>query len=409
MIAKSIKKPYPENMIEKFGIKTITDETIKNTTVLVRVDFDISLTPNHEIADDTRMTHTLPTLTYLLKNNNKLILVSKLNRPKTRDLEHSLKIVADRLQTYLTEYTVTLIDDFLSQEGKAQIASQKEKEIIILENIRFYPQEKANDPVFAKQLASLAEVFVMDAFAMSHRTEASVVGISQFLPHYAGLLMEEEINAILKVMDNPKKPVVAIIGGAKTSDKLPLLYKLAEIADYLLLGGGIANTFLHSEGFSLGNSLVESGQEEEVKKITSHAHTKNTTIILPRDAICATDVNQLQTQQAAINHIPEGMGILDIGPETQALFGSIINKAETIIWNGPVGYTENPIFSRGTAFLYYAITQNDHAYSLVGGGDTLAAINKREYLDKITHISTGGGAMLEFIEKGTLPGIEALK
>lgn len=396
-------------MIEKFNVKTIADTQITNTTVLVRVDFDISLTPNHEIADDTRMTHTLPTIQYLLKNNNKLILVSKLNRPKTRDPEHSLKIVAERLQMYLQDYKITLVDDFLSEAGKQQLTSQGDKEIMLLENIRFYPQEKINDLQFSKNLASLAKVFVMDAFAMAHRSEASVVGVAQFLPHFAGLLMETEINAIIKVMDNPAHPVVAIIGGAKTSDKLPLLYKLSEITDYLLLGGGIANTFLKAEGFILGKSLVEERQEEEIKKILDHAKSKGTTIILPRDAICASQPLATETQQVAINHIPEEIGMFDIGPETQALFGNIISKASTIIWNGPVGYTENPNFARGTEFLYYAITQNDRAYSLVGGGDTLAAINKKEYLDKITHISTGGGAMLELIEKGTLPGIEALQ
>lgn len=391
------------------NIKTIADESITNKKVFLRVDFDVSLNPNHTIANDARITQTLPTIKQLLTNNNKLILASHLARPEGRDPNLSLKPAAEDLQKYLPDYKVILIDDFLSDAGKEQLANQQPNEIMMLENLRFYPGEKKNDLEFAKQMASVAEIYVDDAFAVCHRNDASVVSIPKLLPHYAGLLLEKEITAISRVLQNPEKPFVAIIGGAKTSDKLPLLYKLTEIADHLLLGGGIAHTFLKTNGFTIGKSLAENGQEEEVKKILDHAKEKNTTIILPRDVICASDNNASVGEEYAVNHIPENMMGVDIGSETQALFGNIIAKAKTIVWNGPVGYIENPAFIRGTEFLYYSITQNDHAFSLVGGGDTLNAISKKEYLDKITHVSTGGGAMLEFIEKGTLPGIEALK
>jgi len=332
-----------------------------------------------------------------------------LGEPKERDEKFSLKPVAERLQTYFPDKKVVLIRDFLSEEGKQQIANQTTDQILLLENIRFYPEEKSNDPVFAKQLADLADIYVDDAFGVCHRENTSVVGVAKLLPAYAGLLLEKEIEAIGNIIKNPKKPVVAISGGAKTSTKLPLLYKLTEVADYLLLGGGIANTFLITQGISIGKSIAEPEQKEEVQKILAHAKEKNTQILLLRDAIVATDANATRGNETSINTIPTDQAIFDIGPETQAIWGLIIDEANTIVWNGPVGYMENPAFSRGTDFLYYAITQNDHAFSVVGGGDTLAAITKKEYLDKITHVSTGGGAMLEFIEKGTLPGIEALR
>lgn len=396
-------------MIPQFNIKTITDEEIKDKRALIRVDYNVSLTEHSQIADDTRITQTLPTLHKLLENNNKLILIAHLGQPKDREPEFSLKPVAKRLQTYFSERKIILINDFLSEEGKQQLLNQNPDQIILLENIRFYPGEKSNDPEFAKQLASFGDVYVDDAFGVCHRADASVVGVAQLLPHYAGLLMEKEITAIGKIMQHPQKPVVAIIGGAKTSTKLPLLYRLTELADYLLLGGGIANTFLLTQGVTIGKSIAEPEQKNEVLKIIQHAKDKNTQIVLIKDAIVAPDPNDSVGTEMLINQIQQDQAIVDIGSETQAIWGHIIDEANTIVWNGPVGYMENPEFKRGTDFLYYAITQNDHAFSVIGGGDTLAAISKKEYVDKITHISTGGGAMLEFIEKGTLPGIEALK
>ncbi|HEV2340084.1 MAG TPA: phosphoglycerate kinase [Patescibacteria group bacterium] len=390
-------------------ISSIAHAHIRNKRVLVRVDYNVSLTDKGKIADDVRISQTIPTIKLLLKNHNRLILISHLGEPKNRDPKFSLHPVAKDLQEYFPSHKIIFVDDFLSEKGKKQLTRQKRDEILLLENVRFYPGEKANNITFARQLATLADIYVNDAFGVSHRKDASVVSLPKLLPHFAGLLMEKEVQAIGLILNSPKKPVVAIIGGAKVSTKIPLLYKLTEIADYLLLGGGIATTFLYTQGFEIGKSFFEKDQKQEVKKILVHARNKKTIILLPRDTICASAKDATDTTEIAINHLPKEKIITDIGSETEAIFGNIIAQANTIVWNGPVGYTEYPLYSRGTEFLYYAITQNPHCYSVVGGGDTLAAISKKEYVEKISHISTGGGAMLEFIEKGTLPGIEALK
>jgi len=389
---------------------TYIDETdIKNKRVLVRADFDVSLNPNYTIADDARIRQNIPTLKYLLKNNNKLICVAKLDRPKMRDPKLSLRVVVDKLKEYLPEYTITLVDDFLHPD-EGIFENQKNNEILVLENIRFYPEEKKNDSEFARKLASLADVYVNDAFAVSHRTEASIVAITSFLPSYAGLLLKKEIEMISRVISKPEKPVVAIIGGAKISSKIMLINKLTEIANYVLVGGGLANTFFCAQGLEIGKSFCEYEAVSMAKKLLFLAAQKNTAVILPSDVIIGEMDNGTNGGEVKkIDEIPKNAMILDIGPETQAKYGSVIAKAKTIVWNGPVGYFENPSFKRGTDFIYYSIAQNKEAISIVGGGDTLSAISKKEYLDKITHISTGGGAMLEFIEKGTLPGIEALK
>ena len=386
------------------------DETeIINKRVLLRADFDVSLNPNYTIADDARIRQNIPTLQYLLKNHNRLICVAKLDRPKGRDPKCSLKVVVKKLQEYFRKYTITLIDDFLTPDKKI-FENQKPNEILVLENIRFYPEEKKNEPEFAKKLASLGDVYVNDAFAVSHRTEASVVGVTHFLPSYGGLLLKKEIEMISKAIHNPKKPVIAIIGGAKISSKIPLINKLTEVADYVLIGGGLANTFLCAQGLEIGKSFCEYEAVSLARKLLFHAEQKHTAVVLPSDVIIGEpDNSENGGKIKKIDEIPKGAVILDIGPETQAKYGAIIANAKTIIWNGPIGYFENPAFRRGTDFIYYSIAQNSQATSIVGGGDTLSAISKKEYLEKIAHISTGGGAMLEFIEKGTLPGIEALK
>lgn len=386
----------------------IDEAKITNKRVLVRVDFDVSLNPNYTIADDVRIRQNIPTLEYLLQHNNKLICVAKLDRPKGRDPKFSLRVVVNKLKEYLPKYKITLVDDFLKPGNVFE--NQKSNEILVLENIRFYPEEKKNDPQFAKKLASLADVFVNDAFAISHRTEASIVGVTSYLPSYGGLLLKKEIGMISKAINRPQKPVVAIIGGAKILTKIPLIHKLTETADYVLIGGGLANTFLCAEGLEIGKSFCEYEAVSLARKLLFLAAQKKTAVVLPSDVIIGEPDNNVNGGEIKkIDEIPKGAVILDLGPETQAMYGSIIAKAKTIIWNGPVGYFENPAFRRGTDFIYYSIAQNSQATSIVGGGDTLSAISKKEYLDKITHISTGGGAMLEFIEKGTLPGIEALK
>lgn len=393
----------------KSNITYIDETEIRDKKVLFRADFDVSLNPDFiTIADDARIQQNLPTINLLLANNNKLICVAKLGRPKTRDPQYSLKIVVERLRQYLPNYKITLIDDFLTIDPSI-LNNQQTSEIFVLENIRFYPEEKANDDTFAKRLSALADCYVNDAFAVSHRTEASVVGVPKYIPSYGGLRLKKEIEVILGVATNPQKPVVAILGGAKISTKINLIGRLLEISDHLLVGGGLANTLLAARGIAIGASYTQNDQLENAKKILKLTAQKNTKLILPEDVVVGKLNNQNDDQVKKVENVASDEQILDIGPETQAAFGSLINRAGTIIWNGPVGYFENILYRRGTDFIYYAITQNTQAISIVGGGDTVAAISKKEYLDKITHVSTGGGAMLELIEKGTLPGIEALK
>lgn len=380
---------------------------IRHKRVLLRVDFNVSMKGN-KITDDERIRQTLPTIRKLLKDNNKLIIVSHLGRPKGWDEKYILRPVAARLHKYLPHTTLTVIDDFTSDGAQKLFSEQKQGEILFLENIRFFKGEEASDPDFAKSLARLADVYVNDAFGVSHRECASITEVPKLLPHYGGLLMEREVETIGHALKHPAHPFAAIIGGAKISTKLKLLYRLTEKADFLILGGGLANTLLYSLGYQVGKSLCEKDMADDVKRIVRHAKEKNTKILLPRDVIVGSrEGNDGEVKK--ISDITPHDDILDIGPEAQADYAKAILASKTLIWNGPVGYIENPEYSRGTDFLYYTISQNKGLVSIVGGGDTLAAISKKEYLNTLTHISTGGGAMLEYIENGNLPGIEALK
>lgn len=392
-------------------ITYIDEVEIKNKRVLLRVDYNVSLNEDRsKIANDARITQSLPTIEYLLKHNNRLILVSHLDRPKKRDPKYSLKIVLNRLKRYLPEYKIKLVDDFLT-EDKNTFLNQKNDEILILENIRFYSEEKDDDQNFSKKMAELADIYVNDAFAVSHRASASVVGVPSYISSYGGLLLKSEIEMIGTVIGKPKKPFIVIIGGAKISTKMTLINKLVRIADFVLIGGRLANVFFCAQRSPIGKSYCEYEMVQKVRQLIHISNQKHTKIIIPTDVVIG---NPNDTVRGGIvkrvgDEIPLNMSILDIGPETQAKFGSLIAKAKTIIWNGPVGLFENPNYRQGTDFIYYSIAHNSEAISIVGGGNTLDAISKKEYLDNITHISTGGGAMLEFIENGTLPGIEALK
>jgi phosphoglycerate kinase len=387
-------------------MKFIDQVELAHKKILLRVDFNVSLNPNHSIADDARIKQSIPTIEYLLKKQNKLILIAHLGEPKERSHDASLAPVARRLQQYLPHYKIVMVDDVLSDDHR--VVNQQPDEIILLENIRFYPGEQANDPAFAKQLAQYGEIYVNDAFSVSHRKAASVVGLPELLPAYGGLLLKKETSVLGGLMEHPKKPFVAVIGGKKITTKIKFIQKLTAVADYVLVGGGLANTFFAAEGLPVGKSLISEDDIALAKQLLAHAKRENTHLMLPVDVLVGKSLESKESQVKKINDIAPSEEALDIGPETQAAFGKVIDEAETIVWNGPVGYMENQEFKRGTDFLYYAITDNNHAISVVGGGDTLAAIDKKEYLDKITHISTGGGAMLEFIENGTLPGIEAL-
>jgi len=375
---------------------TYVDEVeIVAKKVILRVDFNVSLSEDRTtILDDTRIIESLPTINLLLKNNNRLFIIAHFGRPKSRDPQFSLKIVAEKLQQYLPDYKVILVDDFLSHSvplnGTSRDSSEN-KNVFLLENIRFYSQEKTNDENFTNQLAALGEIYINDAFGVCHRNTVSVVGLAKKLPAYGGLLLKKEINAITPILNNPQKPMVTIVGGSKISTKINLLKKLGEISDQLLVGGAIANTFAAAEGTDVGPSLYEPDQLENARQLIAEINIDGKKLILPEDFV-----------------IGNGR-FLDIGPQSQKHFQEIISKAKTIVWNGPVGYFEDPKFTTGSQVILDAIISNSQAYSIVGGGDTLTFIKGKPNLDKISHISTGGGAMLEFIEKGTLPGIEALK
>ncbi len=380
---------------------------IKNKRVLLRVDFNVSMRGN-KITDDQRIRAALPTIKKLLKDDNKLIIVSHLGRPKGWDDNLLLRPIAKRLHSYLPHIDLTVVDDFMSEGAQKLFEEQKAHEILFLENIRFYKEEEKADKEFAEKLAQLADVYVNDAFGVSHRDCASITEVPKILPHYGGLLMEREVETIGHALKHPDHPFAAIIGGAKVSTKLKLLFKLTEKADFLILGGGLANTFLFALGYNVGKSLCERDCVDDVKRIVRHAKSQNTKILLPKDVVVGSREGD-NSEVKKISDINDSDTILDIGPEAQADYAKAILSSKTLIWNGPVGYMENPEYARGTQFLYYTISQNPKLVSIVGGGDTLAAIDKMEYLDTITHISTGGGAMLEYIENGTLPGIEALK
>lgn len=395
-------------------MKFIDDYSIKKKNVLLRVDFNVPLKHDGSIADDSRIRETVQTIKYLLDNKNKVIIVSHLGRPEGHDYESlssdkslSLERVFRKLKSYLEGYDGYFVRNFTSDSSA--IREMAEGSYAVLENIRFFAGEETNDRDFAKSLAGLAEIYVNDAFAVSHRSCASVVGITEHLPSYGGLLLKKEVTSLQKVTENPKKPFTAIIGGKKISTKIKFISKLTRIADNILLSGGLANTFLAARSVNIGKSLYRKEELAQANYLTSLAKRHGTKIVLPEDAITAADPDGIKSNERLISKVGGNEMILDIGPKTQALYASIISKSKTIIWNGPMGYFENPLFKRGTDFVYYAIEQNPSAVSIIGGGDTIAAIADRDGLDKITHISTGGGAMLAFIEHGTLAGIEAIE
>ncbi|MCX6730840.1 MAG: phosphoglycerate kinase [Candidatus Roizmanbacteria bacterium] len=389
-------------------IKYIDEVEITNKKVLVRVDYNVSFKKDGTINDDTRIKNSIPTLQLLLKGNNELILMSHLGKPKGRDMVFSMKPVAERLQTYFPEHNIVLIDDFTVQQTQLSHAVNKAT-IYMLENTRFYEGEKKNDPIFSKQLADLAEVFVDDAFGSVHRAHASTVGVASFLPSYGGLLLKREVSMIKKVIEAPEKPVVAIIAGAKVSSKIGLIEKLMSIADSVLIGGAMTNNFLKAKGLEIGKGLVELDYIPEAKRLLDLAAAQNKHIILPIDRRIGQQTDETtEPMVKKVGDIEANDETLDIGPETEMVFTEIISQAKTIVWNGPVGYFENPQFAKGSIAIFNSIINNPSAVSVLGGGDTLSVIKKLPNKDKITHISTGGGAMLELIEKGTLPGLDAL-
>jgi phosphoglycerate kinase len=387
-----------------FDKKIITDVDVNKKKVLVRVDFNVPL-KDGAVADDTRIQAALPTITYLLEQEAALILCSHLGRPKGVDPFFSLKPVAAHLDT-IVDAPVKFADDCIGPDAETAAAELQPGEILVLENTRFHAGEKKNDREMAKQMASLAEVFINDAFGTAHRAHASNVGVSDYLPAAAGFLLEKEIKYLGQAVAAPEKPFVAILGGAKISDKIGVIKNLLEKADSILIGGGMANTFFKAQGYPVADSLVEDEALETSKEILAQAGSK---FRLPVDVVIADKFEADAAHKTmSTGPIPDGWRILDIGPETMAHYSKVIGEAKTVVWNGPMGVFEFPEFAKGTLGIAQAAAESD-AVTIVGGGESVAAVKQSGLADKITHISTGGGASLEMLEGKTLPGLAALQ
>jgi phosphoglycerate kinase len=387
--------------------KTVKDIDVKNKRVIVRVDFNVPLDEKLNITDDSRIKGALSTIQYLVDNNAKVLLMSHLGRPKgkVKD-EMRLTPVAKRLSELLGQ-DVKKLDDCIGDDVEKTISTMKSKDVILLENLRFHPEEEKNDTGFAKKLASFADIFVNDAFGTCHRAHASTEGITKYLPSVAGFLVSKEIEYFEKATKNPDKPYVAILGGAKVSDKIDVITNLTEKVDAILIGGAMAYTFLKSEGVNIGNSKLESDKIDLAKEILQSAKSKNIRIILPSDHVIADKIDASAQKETVDKEIPEGKIGLDIGPKTVREFEDVLKSAKTVVWNGPVGFFELKPFSKGTEEIARFLA-GSNATTIIGGGDTAAAVNELSLGKKMSHISTGGGASLEYLEGKTLPGIAAL-
>lgn len=392
-------------------MKFVEELEVKGKTVFLRVDFNVPLDENLNIRDDTRIKASLPTIKYLVEKGAKLVVASHLGRPKGQfNPKMSLKPVAARLAELLPGVRVTMAPDVIGPEVNRLKNELKEGEILLLENVRFYKQETDNDPEFARELAEGCQVFVNDAFGSCHRAHASVVGIASYVPEKAaGYLLKKEVDYLSRITHHPEKPYVAILGGAKIEDKIPVLEGLVSKADVLLIGGAMAYTFLKAQGRQVGKSLVEEDKLEVARDIMKKAEANGVKLLLPVDHVLTSSIDSQQIVSISdVYPLPEDLMGVDIGPKTIEEYRKQIKAAKTIFWNGPLGVFEVEAFSRGTVEIAKAVAESG-ALSVVGGGDSIAAIHKAGVADKISHISTGGGASLEFVGYGTLPGIEALK
>jgi phosphoglycerate kinase len=388
-----------------FNKKTIKDIDVKGKRVLVRVDFNVPVKEG-KVSDDTRITAALPTMNYLLDHGAALILCSHFGRPKAGpEAKYSLKPVAEHLSKVIGK-PVAFSEEAIGPLAEKAAKALKPGEILLLENTRFYPGEEKNDPEMSKQLAALADVYVNDAFGSAHRGHASTEGVAHILPGVAGFLMEKEIKYLGQAVADPEKPFVAILGGAKISDKIGVIRNLLTKADKVLIGGGMANTFFKAQGIDIADSLVDAEALETAKELIKDGGGK---LVLPVDMVVADKLdNDAETKVMPVGNVPAGWKILDIGPKTVAAFGEIIKSAKTVVWNGPMGVFETPKFADGTFGIAKAVADSK-AVSIVGGGDSVAAIQQSGLADKITHISTGGGASLEMLEGRVLPGLAALQ
>ncbi len=389
--------------------KTVRDIDVKGKKVLVRCDFNVPMDDAGNITDENRIVGALPTIQYLIDHGAKVILCSHMGRPKGEfNPKYSLKPVAKRLSEKLGK-PVVMAEDVIGESAKAATANMNEGDVVLLENVRFHKEETKNDPEFAKQLASLAEIFVNDAFGTAHRAHASTAGVADYLPAVAGFLIEKEIEVMGNALSDPKRPFVAILGGAKVSDKIGVIENLLDKVDTLIIGGGMAYTFLAAKGYSVGDSLCETEKIPLAKQLMEKAEKNHVELLLPAGNIVAKEFSpDAEAKYVPSDAMPDGWMGVDIGSITIETFSKAIKKAKTIIWNGPMGVFEFPRFAKGTKAIAEAIAENSDAVSIIGGGDSAAAVEQLGYADKMTHISTGGGASLEFLEGKVLPGIACL-
>lgn len=388
--------------------KTLNDVDVKGKRVFCRVDFNVPM-QDGKITDETRIRAALPTIQYLMDQGAKVILASHFGRPKGKVVEEMrLAPVGVRLSELLGK-NVQKADEAYGDSVKSIIASMNESDVLLLENVRFYPGEEKNDPELAKSFAELADVYVNDAFGAAHRAHASTEGIAHHLPAVSGLLMEKELDVLGKALSNPERPFTAIIGGAKVKDKIGVIENLLEKVDNLIIGGGLAYTFVKAQGHEVGKSLLEADKIDLAKSFIEKAKEKGVNFYMPVDVIVADDFSgDANIKEVAINEIPSDWEALDIGPKTAAIYRDVIQNSKLVIWNGPMGVFEIDQFAGGTKAVAEALADSKGTYSVIGGGDSAAAVEKFNLADKMSHISTGGGASLEFMEGKALPGVVAL-
>lgn len=388
--------------------KTIEDIDVAGKKVLVRVDFNVPLDDKGNITDETRIRAALPTIQYLLDHNAKVILMSHLGRPKGEvKPEFSLKPVAKRLDEIL-DAKVTFAADCVGGPAQQAVNAMEDGDVVLLENLRFHKEETDNDPEFSKQLASLADLYVNDAFGSVHRAHASTEGVTKYLPAVAGYLIGKELDVMGKALEEPMRPFIAILGGAKVSDKIGVIENLLTKVDCLIIGGGMANTFVKAQGYEVGKSLVDNERLDLARDLMEQAKRKGIKIMLPSDFIVAQELKAgVPTSIVPVDGIPADSMALDIGPSSRIIFADEIKNAKTVIWNGPMGVAEIPEFAGGTKAVAEALANTD-ATTIIGGGDSAAAVKQLGFADQMSHISTGGGASLEFLEGKELPGVAAL-
>ena len=387
--------------------KSVEDIDVAGKKVLVRCDFNVPFDAEGNISDPKRINEALKTIKYLIDHKAKVILCSHLGRPKGEfNMKYSLAPVAAYLSKALGQ-EVKMAKDVIGESAKGIAASLQEGEVELIENVRFHKEEEKNDPAFAKELASMADIYVNDAFGTAHRAHASTAGVAAYLPAVCGFLIKKEISIMGKALSDPARPFVAILGGAKVSDKINVINNLLEKADTIIIGGGMAYTFKKAQGFTVGSSLLEADRLDYAKEMMDKAQAKGVKFLLPEDNLCAAEFSADAQPVLEEGNIPDGLMGMDIGPKTIAAFTDAVKGAGTVVWNGPMGVFEFPAFAGGTKAMAKALAESG-AVTIVGGGDSAAAVEKLGFADKITHISTGGGASLEFLEGKELPGVACL-